>query len=152
MKMWLPSLISFVVHLGNNFDGTYLHVGNSQVKWNEAKIMSSSLRWHGLYSPWDSPSQNTGMKPFPSPRDISGKEPACQCSRHKRCGLHPWVRKIPWSRKWQPAPGFLPGTFHGQRSLAGCSPWDWRVGHNWSDLAHVTRGTLCSQQEQKLPD
>ena len=31
----------------------------------------------------------------------------------------PWVRKIPWSEKWQPAPVFLPGKFHGQRSLAG---------------------------------
>ena len=34
----------------------------------------------------------------------------------------PWVRKIPWRRKWQPTP-FLPGKSHGQRSLAGYSPW-----------------------------
>ena len=33
------------------------------------------------------------------------------------------VGKIPWSRKWQPTPVFLPGEFHGQRSLAGYSPW-----------------------------
>ena len=32
------------------------------------------------------------------------------------------VRKIPWSRKWQHSPVFLPGEFHGQRSLAGYSP------------------------------
>ena len=31
--------------------------------------------------------------------------------------------KIPWSRKWQPTPVFSPGKFHGQRSLACCSPW-----------------------------
>ena len=31
--------------------------------------------------------------------------------------------KIPWSRKWQPTPVFSPGKFHGQRSLAGYSPW-----------------------------
>ena len=30
----------------------------------------------------------------------------------------PWVRKIPWRRKWQPTPVFLPGKSHGQRSLA----------------------------------
>ena len=36
----------------------------------------------------------------------------------------PWVGKIPWRRKWQPTPVFLPGEFHGQRSLAGYSPWD----------------------------
>ena len=31
----------------------------------------------------------------------------------------PWVRKIPWRREWLPTPVFLPGEFHGQRSLAG---------------------------------
>ena len=34
----------------------------------------------------------------------------------------PWVGKIPWSRKWQPTPVFLPGESQGQRSLAGHSP------------------------------
>ena len=28
-----------------------------------------------------------------------------------------------WRRAWQPTPVFLPGESHGQRSLAGCSPW-----------------------------
>ena len=28
-----------------------------------------------------------------------------------------------WSRKWQPTLVFLAVNFHGQRSLAGCSPW-----------------------------
>ena len=39
-------------------------------------------------------------------------------------GFNPWVRKIPWSRNLQPTPVFFPGKFHGQRSLAGYSPWD----------------------------
>ena len=38
-------------------------------------------------------------------------------------GFDSWVGKILWSRKWQPVPVFLPGKFHGQRSLAGYSPW-----------------------------
>ena len=37
--------------------------------------------------------------------------------------LDPWVRKIPCRREWQLTPVFLPGEFHGQRSLAGYSPW-----------------------------
>ena len=37
-------------------------------------------------------------------------------------GLAPWVWKIPWRRKWQPIPVFLPGKSHGQRSLVGFSP------------------------------
>ena len=36
-------------------------------------------------------------------------------------GFDPWVRKIPWRRKWQPTPVFLPGECHGQRSLASYS-------------------------------
>ena len=32
-------------------------------------------------------------------------------------GFHSWVQKIPWRRKWQPTPVFLPGESHGQRSL-----------------------------------
>ena len=36
---------------------------------------------------------------------------------------NPWVGKIPWRRKWQPTPGFLPGKSHGLRSLVGYCPW-----------------------------
>ena len=61
----------------------------------------------------------------------NGKESACQCRKHKRHGFNPWVREIPWSGKRQPIPMFLPGKFHGQRSLAGYSPW----GRKESDTA-----------------
>ena len=63
-----------------------------------------------------------------------GKEPLCQCKRRKRCRLDPWVWKIPWRRKWKPAPIFLPGKFHGQRSLVAYSP----LGHKESDTTEHT--------------
>ena len=44
-----------------------------------------------------------------------------QCRRPR---FDSWVGKVPWRRKWQPTQGSLPGKFHGQRSLAGYSPWD----------------------------
>ena len=47
-----------------------------------------------------------------------------------RRGFNPWVRKIPWRRKWHPTPVFLPRKPHGQRSLAGYSSWGHRVGHD----------------------
>ena len=50
-----------------------------------------------------------------------------QCRRPR---FDPRVEKIPWRRKWLPTPVFLPGEFHGQRSLAGYSPWGCRVGHD----------------------
>ena len=49
----------------------------------------------------------------------------------RRYGFDPWVRKIPWRRKWEPIPVFLPGKSRGQRSLVGHSPWSCkRVGHD----------------------
>jgi len=45
------------------------------------------------------------------PAGTSGKEPACQCRRSKRCGFDCWVGKIPCSRAQQPSPVFLPGKF-----------------------------------------
>ena len=53
----------------------------------------------------------------------SSKESACQCRRCKKYGFNPWIRKIPWRRKWQPTPEFLTEESQVQRSLAGYSPW-----------------------------
>ena len=36
--------------------------------------------------------------------------------------FNPWIGKISWRREWQPTPVFLPGEFHGQKSLVGYSP------------------------------
>ena len=44
------------------------------------------------------------------------------------------VRKIPWRRKWQPTPVFVPGKSYGQRSLVGYSPW----GRKESDMTEHT--------------
>ena len=46
-----------------------------------------------------------------------------QHRRHRKCKFNPWVGKIPWRRKCQPTPIFLPGKSHGERSLVGHSPW-----------------------------
>ena len=48
------------------------------------------------------------------------------------CRFDPWVRKMPWRRKWQPTPVFLPGKFHRQKSLVGYSTGLQRVGHDWA--------------------
>ena len=62
----------------------------------------------------------------------SAREPGCQCKKPRR--HDPWIRKIPWRRAWQPSPVFLPGGSHGQRNVAGSSPW----GHTESDTIEVT--------------
>ena len=68
------------------------------------------------------------------PVGTSGKEPACQCKRHKRCRLNPWVGEISWRRAWQSCPVFLPGESHGQKSMVGYSP----QGHKESYMTEAT--------------
>ena len=49
----------------------------------------------------------------------------------QRPGFDTWRGKIPWRRKQLPTPVFLPGELHGQRRLAGYSPWGCkRVGYD----------------------
>ena len=60
---------------------------------------------------------NPNPKPNPNPN-----LPANAGGVSSAGSVDPWVRKIPWRRKWQPTPVFLPGESHGQRSLAGYSP------------------------------
>ena len=60
----------------------------------------------------------------------------------------PWVGKIPWSRKWQPTPVFLPGKFHGQKSLAGYSPW----GRRESDTTEHACTLSLSYRPQREQD
>ena len=79
---------------------------------------------------WDRGQRSWLLFEHSFPRWLSSKESACQCRRHRRCRFNPWVRKIPWRRKWQ-LPWVLPGKFHGQRSLAGYRPW----GRKESDIA-----------------
>ena len=45
-------------------------------------------------------------------------------------GLIPGLGKGLGRREWQPTPLFLPGNSHGQRSLAGFSPWGHSIRHD----------------------
>ena len=85
------------------------------------------------------------LKDMRPPRWCCGKEPSCQCRRHKRCRFDPWVRKSPWRRAWQPTPVFLPTESHGQRGLTGYSP----QGHEESDKTEVTWHACTQRHDQK---
>ena len=81
------------------------------------------------------------------PGGTSGKETTCQCRRHR---FNPWVRKIPWRRKWQPTLVFSPEKSHGRRSLGVYTPWGCkRVGDN---LATTQQLVLLSTLSQHLYD
>ena len=77
------------------------------------------------------------------PGSSAGKESAsnagdirdeCSIPGDSLPGESSFSRKIPWRRKWQPTPVFLPGDSHGQRTLAGYSPW----GRKESGTTEVT--------------
>ena len=69
---------------------------------------------------------------------LNGKEFSCQCRRRK---FKPWVRKIPWRRRWPPIPVLLPGKSPGQRSLVVYNP----CGHK--KFGH----DLMTKQQQQFP-
>ena len=80
-------------------------------------IASDSLWPHGLYSPWNSSGQNTGVGSLSLLQWIFPTQELNQGLLH--C----------WGRQWHPTPALLPGKSHGLRSLVGRSP---RVGHDWA--------------------
>ena len=53
------------------------------------------------------------------PDGSEDKESACNAEGPR---LDHWVRKIPWRREWLTTLAFLPGEFHGQRSVGDYSP------------------------------
>ena len=61
-------------------------------------------------------------------------------------GFIPWVRKIPWSREWQPTLVFFPGASRGQRSLADYSPW----GRKESDTTELNLNNTMSRYRKRL--
>ena len=61
----------------------------------------------------------------------SGKEPTCQCKRHKRRRFDSWVGKIPWRRAWQPTLVFLSGDSMHRRTWWATVP---RVAKSWTQL------------------
>ena len=68
------------------------------------------------------------------PGDSEGKEFTCSSGDLGliQVWVDPtWLGKIPWRREWLPTPVFLPGEFHGQRSLGGYILWSRRVRHDW---------------------
>ena len=86
--------------------------------WPKTESSSVCFVLHLLYSKVNQPYIYMGFS-----GGTSGKEPSYQCRRYEKRRFDPWVKKIPWRRKWQPTPVFLSGEPHGQRIMVGYSPW-----------------------------
>ena len=75
-------------------------------------------RWHSETSPSHRAASAHPTLPKGAHGGSDGKESACSA---RDPGFNPCVGKIPWRKKWQSTPVFLPGASHGWRSLAGYS-------------------------------
>ena len=98
------------------------------------ELMSPAVEeWRSNHwTAWELLKEKKGGGCFPG--GTSGKESTCQCKRSKRSRVPPWVGKIPWRRKWQSTPAFLPGKSHGQ-------------GARWATVRGVAKSqTRLSQQ------
>ena len=98
--------------------------------WTDAEETVAGSWWFLGYASCGGPQDFSFLLPsLPHGVNWANKRP-CQCSRCKRQVWSP-VGKISWRRKLQPTPVLLPGEVYGQRSLAGSSPWECRVGPDW---------------------
>ena len=97
-------------------------------------------RFHGLYSPWG---RRVGHD------WVTFTSLVAQWwwihLRCRRCGFDLWDGKIPWRKKWQPTPIFLPGKSHGQRSLAGYSAWGGKESDTTKQQNHYNTSPFLNQ-------
>ena len=123
-------------------------------KWQPTSVLLPG-KFHGWrslvgYSPWVHKSQTllsnftlkenfeVTLKEFPG----SSEGRVCLQYWRPRCNL--WVRKIPWRRKCQPSPVFLPAKSHWQRSLVDCSPWGCKwIRYNWEIHCHFLEKSVA---------
>ena len=120
------------------------HVWLFATRWTPARKAPLSVEFsrQEYWSGWLCPSPGE-LNLHLLHRWLCGKESACQCSTP---GFDPGVAKTLWGREWLPTPVFLPGEYHGQRSLVGYSSrgskvWD-KTEHNSTPKINVKRDCL----------
>ena len=97
---------------------TYTHTEGMHILYNFTFLISIFMK-QGSGSELGCLDLNPSLPIIGLPRWLSGKEFACQCTRYKRQEFNPCIVKIPWSRKWQPTPVFLPGKFQRTEEPGG---------------------------------
>ena len=147
---WVPRPRGATVEVRREKGRDFLNLWakETDLSWSDTQSHADLLRGQKCLL-WKEARSTPGIK-FPStsfphlnpnnlflgfPRWLRGKESTCQWRRCRRHKFDPWVGKMPWKRKWQTTPIFLPGKFHEQRSLAGYNPW----GHKESDTTQWQR-------------
>ena len=96
-----------------------------------------------LLCPWNSPGKNTGVDCHSLLQRICPTQGLNPGSLYlSGPGFSPWVGKFLWRREWQSIRIFLPGEFHGQRSLVNYSPWGHKESNTTKRLTHTHTPTM----------
>ena len=132
----LPFSYQMDNHLYNSFFKIFFLTSIIWFTWNVLRFMwrVEGLIWFSLNS-WVNSGKGSSYRRYIFPAGSAGKESSCQCRRHRKRKFDPWVRKIPWRKKWLPTPVFLPKKSHGQRSLLGYSPWSGEESNTTEQLS-----------------
>ena len=104
--------------------------GKTCLKNNTYYYIACYPQWHFLFFfrlMWKKKKKKTLTAILGFPGGSDSKESTCDVGHP---GSIPGSGRFPWRRAWLPTPVFLPGESHGQRSLAGYSPW----GHKELDM------------------
>ena len=105
--------------------------------WHSLSVVIGAVNLESVYLEW----LNQCSKHLLNIKYLPDHGATWQCRRHKRCRLDPWIGKIPWRRKWQPTPVFLPGQSQGRRRLVGYSPW----GHKELGMTKWLSKRVCTR-------
>ena len=91
----------------------------TDLKWFSEHSLEGLIKWFRYFKVWADFEKCNVLLTKPHYDHHHHQQSHLQCRRPKS---NPWVRKMPWRRKWQPTPAFLPGKCYGQRILLGYSP------------------------------
>ena len=101
----------------------------TELNWNFYK--SWGLHWASLVAPW--------------------KRISLQCKRCRKHWFDPWIRKIPWRRKWQPTPVFLPRKSPWTEEPGGLQSMGLqRAEQDWSSWTYMYKDFIISSQTLKM--
>ena len=107
--------------------GSIPGLGRSPEERKSYPLVFWPREFHGLYSPWGHKESDTTEQLSLSLSSYNWASLMAQMVKNlpvvQETQIQSWVGKISWRREWLPTLVLLPGEFHGQRSLVGCSPW-----------------------------
>ena len=136
-RLWMPSkkVGPFAAESGDPWKSLNREVTRTSQCIKEVALPTVHDRWMKMRSRGRGTFQEAITKTLGFLDGSVGKEFACGTGDTR--GFNPWVGKIPWSKKWQLTPVFLPGKFLWQRSPAGYSPWG-QSKETWLSTWHMT--------------